>query len=75
MNKIEELGLTLVEPEEISVPGLLELPLTLECKVVLRQRQNVEVLDKKFERFYPEEIDAHIAYYGEIVKAYIAEEE
>ena len=43
MDKIGELGLTLEEGEEISVPGLKELPLTLECKVVYRQKQNIEL--------------------------------
>ena len=76
MDKIGELGLTLEEGEEISVPGLKELPLTLECKVVYRQKQNIELIDKKFERFYPLEengVDEHYAYYGEVVKAYIVE--
>lgn len=76
MDKIGELGLTLEEGEEISVPGLKELPLTLECKVVYRQKQNIELIDKKFERFYPVEengVDEHYAYYGEVVKAYIVE--
>ena len=76
MDKIGELGLTLEEGEEISVPGLKELPLTLECKVVYRQKQNIELIDKKFDRFYPVEengVDEHYAYYGEVVKAYIVE--
>ena len=37
MNKIEKLNLTLEEPLEISVPGIRELPLTLECKVIYKQ--------------------------------------
>lgn len=76
MDKIADLGLTLEQPEEISVPAIKELPLTLECKVVFRQKQQTELLDKKFERFYPVEEngkDEHFAYYGEIVKAYIVE--
>lgn len=32
MDKAKELGLTLVDPEVISVPAVKELPLTLECR-------------------------------------------
>lgn len=33
VDKIKELGVTLEKPEVISVPGIRELPLTLECRV------------------------------------------
>lgn len=36
MDKIKEANLTLVEPEEISVPAIKEFPLTLECRVIYR---------------------------------------
>lgn len=76
-NKILDRNLTLVEPEVISVPGIKEFPLTLECKVLYKKAQNVDILEKHIlDRFYPvSEQDAchdyHIAYYGEIVDAYI----
>jgi len=83
-DKIKELGLTLEEPVEISVPGIKELPLTLECKVIYKQAQNVYDLPEVIlDRFYPVESrelhpqcdrDYHICYYGEILKAYIIEE-
>lgn len=83
VNKVEKLGLTLEESKEISVPGIKELPLTLECKVVFRQEQEINLIDKRFvERYYPKNVeseereagaDAHIAYYGEVVNAYILE--
>lgn len=75
VDKIKELGLTLEEPAELSVPGIKELPLTLECKVVYKQVQDCSSLSKEtIERFYPGETkDTHIAYYGEIVKAYVIE--
>ena len=44
MDKIKELGLTLEEPETISVPGIKEFPLTLECRVVYKQQQESEML-------------------------------
>lgn len=83
MDKIKELNLTLEEPEQISVPGIKELPLTLECKVIYRQLQELDGLSKEdMERFYPQQMpaddimanrDRHIAFYGEIVDAYIIE--
>ncbi len=74
MDKIEVAGLTPVEPEVISVPGLKELPLTLECRVLYRQQQNDDQLsDELHKRFYTIEKGDHIAYYGEIVAAYVIE--
>lgn len=83
VDKVARLGLTLEESKEVTVPGIKELPLTLECKVVFRQKQEIELIDKKFvEKYYPQNIgseasganaDAHIAYYGEVVNAYIIE--
>lgn len=83
MDKIKELGLTLEKPEKISVPGIKELPLTLECKVIYRQAQERELVsESNRKRFHPENIDGlfhlcnrdyHTAYYGEIVSAYIIE--
>jgi flavin reductase (DIM6/NTAB) family NADH-FMN oxidoreductase RutF len=78
VDKIRELGLHLEEPVNITVPGIRELPLTLECKVIYRNLQPTEGLPQEIlDRYYPEvngKRDAHIAYYGEIVSAYIIEE-
>lgn len=83
MDKIKELKLTLEEGQSISVPGIKELPLTLECKVVYKQLQELQGLSEEDrEKFYPqgeanEDIlanrDRHIAFYGEIVDAYMIE--
>jgi len=83
MDKIKELNMTVEEPETISVPGIRELPLTLECKVVYRQLQELQGMSEEDrEKFYPqweenEDVlanrDRHIAFYGEIVNAYIIE--
>lgn len=76
-DKIGDLGLTLVDSDSVSVPGIKELPLTLECKVIYRQKQDLSVLpDDIMDRFYPvvgEDgfRDYHIAFYGEIVNAYM----
>ena len=81
MDKIRELGLSLEDPITISVPGIKELPLTLECKVIYRQKQDLNAIpDEILSRYYPQDVDGsapgsnrdcHIAYYGEITKAYL----
>ncbi|MCI1664970.1 MAG: flavin reductase [Atopobiaceae bacterium] len=81
-DKISELGLTMVEPRVVTAPALAELPLTLECKVIYQHAfDRGGVPADVRERFYPHvsDIDAggndfyHVAYYGEIVSAYICE--
>ena len=80
-DKVNNLGLTLVDPELVKAPGIRELPLTLECKVLYQQLQNKDSIPAFIrEKMYPEDVDSsnpgankdyHIAYYGQIVKAYI----
>ena len=82
-DKIRDLGLTPEEPEVISVPGFRELPLTLECKVRYAQAQDLSLIPEPIlNRYYPQDVegtypgsnrDYHIAFYGEIVAAYIIE--
>ena len=78
-NKIQDLGLTLVDSDVVQTPGIQELPLTLECKVIYKQQQDLTRMPQAvIDRFYPvvnEEgfQDYHIAYYGEIVNAYLIE--
>ena len=82
-NKIKELNLTLEEPNIISVPAIKELPLTLECKVIYKQKQDNRQIPEDIKTvFYPQDVDSsfygsnkdfHIAYYGEIVDSYIIE--
>ena len=81
--KVTELGLTLEDSEVVSVPGIQQLPLTLECKVIYRQQQDLSALPEQIlTRYYPQDVDGafpgsnrdyHIAYYGEIVNAYLIE--
>ncbi len=73
--------LTLEEPEVIHVPGIKEYPLTLECKVLYSQKQDLEKIPEDIRaKMYPQDVDgtycmanrdAHTAYIGEIVAAYI----
>ena len=84
IDKVKEAELTLIDSEKISVPAIKELPITLECKVIYRQKQNLEGIPTDIlEKCYPQDIDGfavganrdvHIMYYGEIVNAYIIEE-
>ena len=83
-DKIGQLGLELVDSAVVSAPGIRQLPLTLECKVLCRQVQNIPMLPESIlSRYYPKGVDSsnpgsnedfHIAYYGEIVNAYLIED-
>jgi len=82
-DKIKEMSLTLENSDCISVPGIKELPLTLECKIIYSQMQDEKAIPSYIkEKHYPQNVDRlsplankafHAAYYGEIVKAYIIE--
>lgn len=79
IDKIAELGLTLEESETISVPGIRQLPLTLECKVIYKQDQDPKAISKENDdRYYAKgtanENDYHTAYYGQVLAAYIIED-
>ena len=76
VDKIQALGLTLEDSEVISVPGIRELPLTLECKVIYKQKQDVSAIPKDIiDKYYPADEngfrDYHYAYYGQILNAYL----
>lgn len=80
-DKIADLNLTLEAPEVISVPGIRQLPLTLECRCVYIQDQDLGLLSEPhLSRYYPQDVDGthpgsnrdhHIAFYGQILDAYI----
>lgn len=77
-DKFQALNLTAVAGQSVSVPGIRELPLTLECKVIYKQEQDPGAIEKGcLDRFYASgthnEGDYHTVYYGEITKAYIIE--
>lgn len=76
-DKIKALNLTLQAPQVVSVPAIEELPLTLECKVLYRRKQDLSAMPGEIqEKFYPQTADAagqdpHTVYFGEIVAAYL----
>ena len=78
-DKIADLGLHLEEGETISVPGIRELPLTLECKVIYKQDQDPgaippDIQARSYPPFFPDgRGDYHTAFYGQILNAYVIE--
>ena len=79
VNKIEAMNLHLEESEVISVPGIREFPLTLECKVIYKQKQDLSAIPADIlDRYYPADEtgfrDYHYVYYGQIVNAYLIED-
>lgn len=76
MNKFQVLNLSAVPGETVSAPGIKELPLTLECKVLYKQDQDLSLLcEASKDRYYKpgtaNDGDYHTAYYAEITAAYI----
>ena len=80
-DKAKQAGLTLEAPEIIHTPGVREYPLTLECKVLYAQEQDLTAIPADIRAaMYPADVDGfhtganrdpHTAYIGQIVSAYI----
>lgn len=80
-DKLKDMNLTPVQGINVQSPAIKELPLTIECKVIYQQEQDVENIPKDIlNSCYPKDIpsdnpmanrDFHTVYYGEIVNAYI----
>ena len=80
-DKVKEAGLILEDAETISTPGVRQYPLTIECRVLYSQDQDLAKIPKDIrERMYPQDVegtypmanrDCHTMYVGEIVDAYI----
>ena len=81
IDKVKEAGLTLEDAEINTTPGVKEYPITLECKVLYSQKQDLSAIPESIRnQMYPQEVDgsnpmanrdAHTAYIGQIVDAYI----
>lgn len=81
VDKVKEAGLTLEPPEILHTPGVREYPLTLECKVLYAQEQDLALLPEEIRSaMYPQDVDGfhtganrdpHIAYIAQIAAAYL----
>lgn len=81
VDKAAEAGLTLEPARTNGTPGIAEYPITLECKVLYAQRQDLSLLPEDIRASsYPQDVDGtypmanrdpHTAYIGQIVDAYI----
>lgn len=77
VDKLAKAGVHLVEADIVRPPAIKELPLTLECRVVFSQLQPIKDINSKFSKFYVPNTahsEPHVAYYGEILKAYLIED-
>ena len=80
-NAIQEAGLELSDAESNNTPGVKQYPLTIECKVLYSQDQDLSKIPEDIrEKMYPQDVDgtypmanrdAHTMYVGQIVDAYI----
>ena len=85
IDKVKEAGLTLIDPQTNHTPAVAEYPLTLECKVLYTQKQDLSLLPESIRKAdYPADVDGtaplanrdpHTVYIGEIVDAYLLENE
>ena len=85
LDKLAACGLHTVPCETVSVPAILEFPVTLECKILYRQIQDPQLLPEALAaRYYPQDkessfagsnCDPHVTYFGEITAAYVLEPE
>ena len=81
IDKVKEANLTLVNAETNKTPAIAEYPLTLECKVLYTQKQDLSLIPEDIRNAdYPQDVDGtnplanrdpHTAYIGKIVNAYI----
>ena len=83
IDKAAEARLTLEPPQATNTPGVKEYPLTLECRLLYAQKQDLRAIPEPIRaRMYPQDVDssnpmanrdAHVAYIGQIVAAYVIE--
>ena len=80
IDKVKEAGLKLEDAQTISTSGVKQYPLTIECRVLYAQDQNLSIPEDIREKMYPRDVDGsypmanrdfHTMYVGEIVDAYI----
>ena len=77
LDKLARAGVHLVDADIVRPPAIKEFPLTFECRVVYSKEQTIKDIDNRFGKFYVPNTahsEPHVAYYGEILKAYIIED-
>lgn len=84
IDKVKEAGLILEEPEVNNTPGIRQYPITIECKVLYAQKQELAGIPEDIVKsMYPQDVDGsapmanrdvHTAYIGQIIDAYIIED-
>ena len=81
IDKVREAGLTLEAAESNHTPGIREYPLTIECRILYAQDQELAKIPEEIrEKMYPQDVpgtnpmanrDYHTMYVGQILDAYI----
>ena len=81
IDKVKEASLTLENPEKNNTPGVKEYPLTIECKILYAQDQDLKKIPEDIlKKMYPQDVpgtnpmanrDCHTMYVGQILDAYI----
>ena len=81
VDKVKAAALALEEPRTLHTPGVRQYPLTIECRILYAQDQDLNRIPEDIrERMYPQDVpgtnpmanrDFHTMYVGEIVDAYI----
>lgn len=81
IDKVERAGLTLEAARSIRTPGIRQYPLTIECRILYAQDQDLQRIPRDIrDRMYPQDVpgtnpmanrDYHTMYVGEIADAYI----
>jgi len=82
VDKVSALGLNLIDSDEVSVPGIADFSIVLECRVVYKQDQDKNEIPAEFmPKWYPiikadeGTSDFHTAFIGEILSAYYVKKE
>ena len=72
-DKIADMGLTLIDGQEVDVPAIKELPMTLECRIIYEQNQDEKAIPDSIKKSIYPNSDYHTVFFGEIVAAYVIE--
>ena len=58
IDKVKEAGLELEDAQTINTPGVKQYPLTIECRVLYAQDQNLSKIPEDIrEKMYPQDVD------------------